>query len=149
MSQNQYVEYVYEIDDANKNGSDVLEYEVDRVSATTISGGGSGYTGIPTVTFSGGTAIRQASGFAVVNAGAVASIVITDPGRYETGSAAPTITITGGGGSSATATATLSKKPAAGSKRTVLSIAFTISAKMAWTSRLWLNGWRKWAAQCC
>ena len=108
LSQNQYVEYVYEIDDANKNGSDVLEYEVDRVSATTITAGGSGYTGIPTVTFSGGTAIRQASGFAVVNAGAVASIVITDPGRYETGSAAPTITITGGGGSSATATATLS-----------------------------------------
>ena len=42
-----------------------------------------------------------------MSSGAVASIVITDPGRYATGSAAPTITISAGGGSGATATATL------------------------------------------
>ena len=85
----------------------MLEYSVKRVSATTITAGGSGYTTAPTVTFSGGTATRQAKGIAVLSSGAVASIIITDPGRYSTSSAAPTITISGGGGSSATATATL------------------------------------------
>ena len=106
-SQTSFVEYEYKIPDANLNGSDILTYSAKRVDATTISAGGSGYTTAPTVTFSGGTATRQAKGFAVLNSGAVASIVITDPGRYATGSANPTITITGGGGSSATATATL------------------------------------------
>ena len=107
LSQTQFIEHKYTIDTANLNGSDQLEYAVDRVNATTISAGGSGYTTPPTVTFSGGTAIRQAKGVAVLSSGAVASIVITDPGRYATGSAAPTITISAGGGSGATATATL------------------------------------------
>ena len=107
LSQTQFIEHKYTIDNANLNGSDVLEYSTKRVNATTITAGGSGYTTPPTVTFSGGTATRQAKGIAVLSSGAVASIVITDPGRYSTSSAAPTITITGGGGSSATATATL------------------------------------------
>lgn len=107
MSQTRYVEYAYEIDAANKDGTGVLEYSIDRVESTAITAGGSGYTGAPTVTFSGGTALRQASGYAQISAGAVVGIVITDPGRYTTGSAAPTITITGGGGSGATATASL------------------------------------------
>lgn len=107
LASTQFVEFQYKIDSANLNGSDELEYTTKRVNATTISAGGSGYTTAPTVTFSGGTATRQAKGIAVLNSGAVASIVITDPGRYATGSANPTITITGGGGSSATATATL------------------------------------------
>jgi hypothetical protein len=72
-----------------------------------VTAGGSGYVTAPTVTFSGGTVIKQAKGYAVLSSGAVSDIIITDPGRYETGSAAPTITIAGGGGSSATATATL------------------------------------------
>ena len=107
LAQTQFIEKKYTIDNANLNGSDVLEYSVKRVSATTISAGGSGYTTAPTVTFSGGTATRQAKGIAVLSSGAVSSIIITDPGRYSTSSAAPTITISGGGGSSATATATL------------------------------------------
>jgi len=107
LSQTSFVEYEYQIANSNLDGNDVLSYSVDRVDATSITACGSGYTTAPTVTFSGGTAIRQAKGYAVLSSGSVASIVITDPGRYETGSAAPTITITGGGGSSATATATL------------------------------------------
>jgi hypothetical protein len=107
LSQTSFVEYEYKIATANLDGNNVLSYSVDRVDATSITAGGSGYTTAPTVTFSGGTAIRQAKGYAVLNSGAVASIVITDPGRYETGSAVPTIAITGGGGSSATATSTL------------------------------------------
>jgi len=107
LSQTQFIEYQYQIANANLDGNDVLSYSIDRVDATSVTAGGSGYTTAPTVTFSGGTAIRQAKGYAVLSSGSVASIVITDPGRYETGSAAPTITITGGGGSSATATATL------------------------------------------
>ena len=107
LSQTQFIEKKYTVATANLNGSDALEYSVKRVNATTITAGGSGYTTPPTVTFSGGTATRQAKGIAVLSSGAVASIVITDPGRYSTSSAAPTITITGGGGSSGTATATL------------------------------------------
>ena len=107
LAQTQFIETKYTIDSANLNSSDALEYSVKRVDATAITAGGSSYTTPPTVTFSGGTATRQAKGIAVLSSGAVASIIITDPGRYSTSSAAPTITITGGGGSSATATATL------------------------------------------
>jgi hypothetical protein len=107
LAQTQFIETKYTIDNANLNSSDALEYSVKRVDATAITAGGSSYTTPPTVTFSGGTATRQAKGIAVLSSGAVASIIITDPGRYSTSSAAPTITITGGGGSSATATATL------------------------------------------
>lgn len=69
-------------------------------SAMTITGG-SGYTGAPTVTFTGGTLASNgtpASGYAVVSGGAVTEIVITSPGTY---TVAPTVTLTGGGGSGA------------------------------------------------
>lgn len=69
-------------------------------SAMTITGG-SGYTGAPTVTFTGGTLAfngTPASGYAVVSGGAVTEIVITSPGTY---TAAPTVTLTGGGGTGA------------------------------------------------
>ena len=107
--QNSFVENEYKIpakgsNDIGTNASGVLEYDVTRVTSTTITAGGSGYTGIPTVTFSGGGAYKQAQGIAQVSAGAVTGIVITDPGRGYTGT--PTITITGGSGSGATATAT-------------------------------------------
>ena len=105
LSQTSFVEYQYKIPTANLDGNDVLTYQVKRVNSTTITAGGSGYTGVPIVTFSGGGAYRQAKGFAILSGNAVASIVITDPGRGYT--SAPTITITGGGGSSATATATI------------------------------------------
>jgi Bacteriophage tail sheath protein len=65
--------------------------------------GGTGYTSAPVVEFSasdipGG---RTAKGYATVADGAVASVVVTDPGEY---SSAPTASLTGGGGSDATAT---------------------------------------------
>lgn len=106
-SDKRFVEYEYKLSTDNLDSNDIFEYDVKRVNATTITAGGSSYTSAPTVTFSGGTATRQAKGFAVLSSGAVSKIVITDPGRYSTSSAAPTITISGGGGSGATATATL------------------------------------------
>jgi len=105
-SNKRFVEYEYKLADANLDSNDIFEYDVKRVNATTVTAAGSGYTSTPTVTFSGGTATKQAKGYAVLSSGTVSEIVITDPGRY-TGSTAPTITISGGGGSGATATATL------------------------------------------
>ncbi|MBK6343115.1 MAG: hypothetical protein IPF41_11145 [Flavobacteriales bacterium] len=63
------------------------------------SAGGSGYTGNPTVTFSGGGAITQATGVAVVTRGQVTSVNITAGGTGYL--SAPTITLTGGGGAGA------------------------------------------------
>lgn len=105
-----YIENEYKIPnkDSNDLGLDddgVFEYDVSRVDSVTVTGGGSGYTSAPTVTFSGGGAYKQAQGIAQISAGAVTNIILTDPGRGYTG--APTIALTGGGGSSATATATI------------------------------------------
>jgi autotransporter-associated beta strand protein len=64
--------------------------------------GGSGYIGAPEVIFTGGTLEAggsPATGYALINAGAVVGIVITSPGAY---SSAPTVTLTGGGGTGAT-----------------------------------------------
>ncbi|MBK8498169.1 MAG: T9SS type A sorting domain-containing protein [Flavobacteriales bacterium] len=63
------------------------------------SAGGSGYTSAPTVTFSGGGALTQATGVAVVTSGQVTSVSITGGGTGYT--SAPTITLTGGGGTGA------------------------------------------------
>lgn len=60
------------------------------------------YTG---VTFSGGGATRQASGYVILTAGVVTAVVVTDPGSGYTST--PTVTITGSSGSGATATATV------------------------------------------
>ena len=73
------------------------------VTGANVSAAGSGYTVPPEVTFTGGTAIAPATGYATINptTGAVTGIVITNPGIYTT---APTgITLTGGGGSGASA----------------------------------------------
>ncbi|NBA95506.1 phage tail tube protein [Pseudomonas sp. R5(2019)] len=66
------------------------------VSSVTVSNGGTGYTGTPTVTFSappaGGT---TATGTVTVNAGVITGVVITNPGSgYVT---APTATFAGAG----------------------------------------------------
>jgi hypothetical protein len=63
------------------------------------SAGGSGYTSAPTVTFSGGGALTQATGTAVVTRGQVTSVNITGGGTGYL--SAPTITLTGGGGAGA------------------------------------------------
>jgi len=108
-----FVEIEYKVPLRNSNlvglggdAQDTLEYITDRVSNTSITAGGSGYTAAPTVIFSGGGAWKQATGIAQISAGAVVGITITDPGRGYT--SAPTISFSGGGGSGATATATTS-----------------------------------------
>lgn len=76
----------------------------ESVNNTTVTAAGSGYTSVPTVTFSspssGGT---TATGTAVLSAGTVASISITNRGSGYTSN--PDITFSGGGGTGATATA--------------------------------------------
>jgi len=108
-----FVEIEYKVPLRNSNlvglggdAQDTLEYITDRVSSTSITAGGSGYTSAPTVIFSGGGAWKQATGIAQISAGAVVGITITDPGRGYT--SAPTIAFSGGGGTGATATATTS-----------------------------------------
>ena len=85
---------------------------LDAIAAGTvtnpvITGGGAGYTSVPTVTFSpapaGGT---TATGVATISGGVVTSIVVTNAGAGYT--TAPTIMITGGGAmTNATATTTV------------------------------------------
>lgn len=66
------------------------------VASVTVSNGGAGYTGTPTVTFSappaGGT---TATGTVTVNAGVITGVVITDPGSGYV--SAPTVTFSGAG----------------------------------------------------
>lgn len=58
-----------------------------------------------TVAFSGGGATQQAQGYAIVTAGAISAIVVTDGGHGYTST--PSITITGSVGAGATATAVM------------------------------------------
>lgn len=86
--------------------ADVGNYGGSISTTVTITNGGSGYTTVPTVTFSdspeaGGTAAAVAS----IDSGAVNQITVGYIGVGYT--SAPTITITGGGGTGAEATATL------------------------------------------
>jgi hypothetical protein len=67
-----------------------------------VTAGGAGYTSPPTVTITGGGG-ANANAVAIVNGGAVTSIVMVNPGTGYTSN--PTVTITGGGGNGATATA--------------------------------------------
>ncbi|MFZ9399826.1 MAG: beta strand repeat-containing protein, partial [Opitutales bacterium] len=63
--------------------------------------GGANYVGAPEVVFTGGTLEAggsPATGYALIDGGAVVGIVITSPGAY---SSAPTVTLTGGGGTGA------------------------------------------------
>lgn len=96
------------------------------LTSITVSNQGTGYTSVPTVTFSGGGTHADKvlpTGIAVLgtdaNAGKVVSVTITDPGRFL--DAAPTIALTGGGGTSAAATVTVAAaaNPAASALRAV------------------------------
>ena len=84
------------------NGTGVLEYDVDVVSAISVTAGGSGYSAAPSVTITGGGGYG-ATATAVITSNAVSSIIITNPGRGYT--TKPTVTITGGSGSGATVSA--------------------------------------------
>ncbi|MBO9151532.1 RagB/SusD family nutrient uptake outer membrane protein [Chitinophaga sp. GCM10012297] len=77
----------------------------ENLAEITITNGGSGYSSSnpPTVTISGGAG-SGASAIATIANGRVATIIITDRGRFYTSN--PTVTISGGG-TGATATATI------------------------------------------
>jgi hypothetical protein len=90
------------------------------VKSISITNGGSGYTSVPTVTFSTGSGsgvqAKTASGTAVISGGKVTAInldrdtkgiTFNVEGQYTT---PPTITISGGGGTGATAVATIFSK---------------------------------------
>ena len=74
------------------------------VASVTITAGGSSYSSVPTVAFSGGGG-SGATGTAVVAGNAVTSVTITNAGSGYT--SVPTIAFSGGGGTGATATAVL------------------------------------------
>lgn len=75
------------------------------VTNPTITAPGSGYSGGPTVTFSGGTCTVLPTGSAIVSAGFVVTPTLTSGGTGYT--TAPTVVFTGGGGTGAAATATV------------------------------------------
>lgn len=77
-----------------------------RVISIAITNGGSGYTGSPTVTFTGGTPTTSASATAnLAPTGSVNNtITITNGGAGYTASSSGTWTTTGGGGTGATGT---------------------------------------------
>lgn len=81
------------------------DYSKDEVGSVIINNGGTGYTSVPTVGFSGGGGGTGAAGTAVIQNGQIASVTITNPGSGYTST--PTVTFTGGGGSGAMATANL------------------------------------------
>lgn len=78
---------------------------IGSVDLPTITGGGSGYTGAPSVAFSGGGCSSEPTGSATVTAGAVASLVLVTGGVGCT--SVPTVAFSGGGGSGATGTVSL------------------------------------------
>ena len=75
------------------------------VEGITLVSGGSGYTVVPTVTFSGGGATTQSTATATILNGVVTGFTGLTPGAGYTST--PTIKITGGNGANATATANL------------------------------------------
>ena len=104
--------YLYDI---NMSSSDFTAIEsvivpvstyvtASTVASATITAGGSSYSSVPTVTFSGGGG-SGATGTAIVAGNAVTSITITNAGTGYT--SIPSIAFTGGGGTGATATAVL------------------------------------------
>ena len=80
---------------------------IGGVNATSIGAPGSGYTSVPTATFSapGGDGVTATGTVTVNSSGQVTGITITDSGSGY--SSAPTITFSGGGGTGAAATATI------------------------------------------
>ena len=78
--------------------------DINSVTGTTVTAGGTGYTFPPAVIATGGGG-QGASFTATVAAGAVTALTIVNPGLGYT--SAPTLTISGGNGTGATATASL------------------------------------------
>lgn len=84
-----------------------IVFEAPTVGSNTITNEGTApYTSVPTVTFSGGSPTRNATGIAVLQDGKVIDIIMTDRGSKFT--SVPTIAFSGGGtGAGAAATAIL------------------------------------------
>lgn len=76
-----------------------------RVRAVNVGNGGTGYTGPPAVTFSGGGGSGAAATATINSDGEVNGVAVTAQGTGYT--SAPTVTLSGGGGSGATAEATV------------------------------------------
>ena len=72
-----------------------------KVVGITITSAGSGYTSVPTITFTAGSG---AEAFATVVNGVVTAITVSDGGRDWVGVPRVTLTSTEGGGATATAT---------------------------------------------
>lgn len=72
------------------------------VNNPTITAGGTGYTGAPSVAFSGGACVTQPTGSTTVASGAVTALVLVTNGAGCT--SAPTVVFSGGGGTGAAAT---------------------------------------------
>lgn len=82
------------------------DYSTDAVGSVIITNGGTGYTAVPTVTFSAPTSGTTATGTAIIQNGIVVAVTITDPGNGYT--AAPTVTFSAPtSGTTATGTANL------------------------------------------
>ena len=77
----------------------------------TVTAGGTGYTSVPTVQFTGGGGSGMAAIAAVAN-GVVTAVVLTNPGTGYTG--LPTLAFSGGGGTGAAATAVTAAVPTLG-----------------------------------
>jgi hypothetical protein len=75
------------------------------INSYTVTNGGSGYTGVPTVVISGGGGSGATAG-ASVSGGVVTAVNVFTYGSGYTGT--PTVTISGGNGTGATATANVS-----------------------------------------
>jgi microcystin-dependent protein len=78
---------------------------LDKVTTVSLDAGGTGYTTVPTVTFSGGGGIVQATAIATIAGGAIVGITLLTRGSGYT--SAPSIVITGGGGSGGMASASI------------------------------------------
>jgi FtsP/CotA-like multicopper oxidase with cupredoxin domain len=78
------------------------------IYAVNVTNSGTGYTGAPTVNFTGGAGTGVAATATVVG-GKVVSILVTAGGASYT--SAPAVSFTGGGGTGATATAVLAGQP--------------------------------------
>ena len=99
------------VDNPNRDAADFPNYLALLIPTpvVTMTSGGSGYTSPPTVTFSGGGAITQATGTAIVVDGVVTGVVITSSGNDYT--SAPTVTFSGGGFTTPATATTILQSP--------------------------------------
>ena len=95
----EYNSKTYPVLEFDENDMPVPSFK-DSIEFIEVTDVGSGYTGIPTITISGGNG-TGATAIATVADGAVTKITVIDVGSGYTGT--PTITISGGNGTGATA----------------------------------------------